>query len=534
MAPPTETATVTIELPSFHSTSNSCDHSSETPSSSTAPYSLPRYPPISSSSLSIKSTHSVKLDDTPHIRTYTPSIKKEEFTLGRDIENTGAAAETRSVRSTAGGVGNGPEDQRRSTHVEQFESVPPDGTVVVPARQTWNNPPVNKWRILATFYSFLVLGMNDSAYGALIPYLEKYYNISFVVVSLIFLTPFVGYTLAAMFNDRLHSFVGRRGVGFFGSMCHGVSYVIMALHPPYPTLVVVMCLAGFGSGCIDAAWNSYIGVMDKSNEILGLLHGMYGLGAVLSPIIATTLITRGNPWYTFYYLMIGLAAIAAIFSVLTFWTETGTQYRADHTPVAGRTTHGGRTREALKHKTTWLISGFLWIYVGAEVALGGWIVTFMLRIRNSTPFDSGMVSAGFWIGLTVSRFTLGWLTGRWGEKKMVTIYLILSIGLELLFWLVPHFYVSAVSVALLGYFIGPLFPSAMVVETKLLPPRLHVSGVGFATAVGGSGAAIFPFMVGAIAQRRGVQSMHPVILGLLAGQLGLWLALPRVPKGHVH
>jgi fucose permease len=47
--------------------------------------------------------------------------------------------------------------------------------------------------------------------------------------------------------------------------------------------------------------------MANANEVLGFLHGFYGLGAVLSPLIATTMITKGQrlPWYTFYYVMVG-------------------------------------------------------------------------------------------------------------------------------------------------------------------------------------------------------------------------------------
>lgn len=34
--------------------------------------------------------------------------------------------------------------------------------------------------------------------------------------------------------------------------------------------------------------------MANANEVLGFLHGMYGLGALLSPLIATALITRAG------------------------------------------------------------------------------------------------------------------------------------------------------------------------------------------------------------------------------------------------
>lgn len=101
---------------------------------------------------------------------------------------------------------------------------------------------------------------------------------------------------------------------------------------------------------------------------------------------------------------------------------------------------------------------------------------------------------------------------------------------ELIFWLVPQFYVSAVAIAIEGFFLGPLFPAAIVAATKLLPKHLHVSSIGFAAALGGTGAAIFPFAVGAIAQAKGVQVLQPFALALLVAVLGTWLLLPRMPR----
>lgn len=103
-------------------------------------------------------------------------------------------------------------------------------------------------------------------------------------------------------------------------------------------------------------------------------------------------------------------------------------------------------------------------------------------------------------------------------------------GLQLLFWLVPDFIASSIAVSLEGFFLGPLFPAAVVATTKLLPKHLHVSALGFATAFGGCGAAIFPFMVGAIANATSVTSLQPVVLAILACSLGCWLGLPRLSK----
>jgi fucose permease len=72
-----------------------------------------------------------------------------------------------------------------------------------------------------------------------------------------------------------------------------------------------------------------------------------------------------------------------------------------------------------------------------------------------------------------------------------------------------------------------MFPTAIVLVTKLLPRSLHVGSIGFATAFGGSGGAIFPFIVEAIAQVKGVKTPQPVIVALLAAISGLWFELPR-------
>lgn len=160
-----------------------------------------------------------------------------------------------------------------------------------------------------------------------------------------------------------------------------------------------------------------------------------------------------------------------------------------------------------------------------------------------------MTATGFWLGITVGRLILGFVTPRIGEKLSIAvspstmmplmnytfltlsqIYLPIAAGLELLFWLVPQFYVSAVAVTLQGFFLGPMFPAAVVATTKLLPRHLHVSGIGFAAAFGGSGGAIFPFVTGVIAQAKGVKVLQPIVLSLLVVIWLFWISLPRISK----
>lgn len=164
------------------------------------------------------------------------------------------------------------------------------------------------------------------------------------------------------------------------------------------------------------------------------------------------------------------------------------------------------------------------------VGLGGWVVTFMLRVRNASPYDAGISGTGFWAGMAAGRASLGFVTERYGERLCVSIYLAICVALQLIFWLVPQFIVSAVAVAFLGFFLGPMFPGGVMMAAKLLPKHIHVSALGFAMALGGTGGTVFPFAIGAIAAKKGVKVLQPIILALIAVVAVVWLSFPRIRK----
>lgn len=107
------------------------------------------------------------------------------------------------------------------------------------------------------------------------------------------------------------------------------------------------------------------------------------------------------------------------------------------------------------------------------------------------------------------------------------------IGLELVFWLVPQYIVSAIAVGFQGFFLGPVFPAAIAVMSKLLPRHLHVGAIGFAAALGAGGASLLPFAVGAIAQAKGVQVLQPIVLAVLVVILCIWLILLKTTKDNI-
>ena len=62
-------------------------------------------------------------------------------------------------------------------------------------------------------------------------------------------------------------------------------------------------------------------------------------------------------------------------------------------------------KQVFRLRVVHLMSVFLFLYVGVEVSIGGWIVTFIINERSGGR-NSGYVSSGFWGGLTLGRVAL--------------------------------------------------------------------------------------------------------------------------------
>lgn len=118
-----------------------------------------------------------------------------------------------------------------------------------------------------------------------------------------------------------------------------------------------------------------------------------------------------------------MAALEGVLMISAFWKATGAAYRQQY--HANELEQEASLWSALFRmpaaRVSWTCAIFLLGYVGIEVALGGWIVLFMLEVRNGDEFSSGMSAMGFWLGITVGRLILGFVTARVGIKLATSV-----------------------------------------------------------------------------------------------------------------
>lgn len=182
----------------------------------------------------------------------------------------------------------------------------------------------------------------------------------------------------------------------------------------------------------------------------------------------------------------------------------------------------------LKFPATWWCAAYFLADVGVETAISGWVVSFMLRSRSATPYLAGLSSSGFWAGMAIGRLVLGPLTDRVGVRGATALYFAFAISIEVLFAILPYAIVSVVLMVVLGFLMGPLFPSGVIVLTQLLPKELHVAAVSFVASLGQVGGALLPFGIGAVVEGLGIGVFRYAILVQSILAMLLWVAFARL------
>lgn len=368
--------------------------------------------------------------------------------------------------------------------------------------------------------------------------MENHYHVSYAIVSLIFVANAVGFIAAAPVCHTLNNRFGRAKVLSTCSFLNIVAYAAIIAQPPYAVVVIAFFVLGFGFATILALDNVFIVNLRRGTELLGYLHGVYGIGGIVAPFTATAMISSGIRWPYFYIITLVLSVLCSVaffFSFRGYETEDSTTQlltTLERTASHATTTDEKRSilRKALKNRTTLLGALLIFAYQGAEVSISGWVISFLIDYRNGDPTRVGYVTSGFWGGITLGRFILVRPANKLGPRVSLIVLIALTAGFQFMVWFLPNVIGNAVAVALIGFLLGPIYPCGTGVFSKLLPNHLQITSLGFISSMGSSGGAIAPFFTGLLAQKVGTVVLNPICIALCVVMEIAWIGLPRVVK----
>ncbi|KNG81796.1 MFS efflux transporter [Aspergillus nomiae NRRL 13137] len=210
-------------------------------------------------------------------------------------------------------------DDGPKQHRDSGEQTNDDGpqTTERATNQTLPQEKAN-WQLVSACLMNFGNGMNDSAPGALIPYLEKDYHIGYAIVSLIFIANAVGFILAAPLTYTIKAKVGHCRSYALSMGLVTVSYIAIVCHPPFAVIVAAFLLLGFGMAMSIAMNNVFCANLPNSTTALGCFSGAYGIGGVISPLFATAMVSHDIRWTYFYTITLAVSVANLLLSSFAF------------------------------------------------------------------------------------------------------------------------------------------------------------------------------------------------------------------------
>ncbi|KAL1949068.1 hypothetical protein VTO73DRAFT_10874 [Trametes versicolor] len=344
---------------------------------------------------------------------------------------------------------------------------------------------------------------------------------------------------------RRNNLTDRFGFGkmvVFASVVAMVGLSIESAAPPFPAYVIGYLFSGFGMSFLAAGSNAFVASLseDTSNKF-GVMHALYGTGAMCAPPVSTQF-ARPQRWA-----FVDLVHIGIMFTNVVFETPAWNclQETGQAPPDKTKESEAGvnKYKQIFRLRAVHLMAFFVFTYVGNEVAIGGWIVMYVINERHGSA-SAGYYSSGFFGGLTVGRIALLWVnkkvrsihqystmrdtnTPRVGEWRVVFLYILLCLGLKLIVWLVQNLLSGAICVSFVGFFLGPIYPIVMNNAGAIFPPELISGSIGWISSFGAAGAAVFPLITGAIASSTSIASLQPLLIAMMGLLLVIWAFVPR-------
>ncbi|KAH7100700.1 MFS general substrate transporter [Auriculariales sp. MPI-PUGE-AT-0066] len=407
-----------------------------------------------------------------------------------------------------------------------------DNGISVDSEQTPQQRRTELIRFLSLLYGFFLMGWQDGTTGPMLPTLRAYYRLGFAEITSLFILQCCGAAFGAFSIVFVLQRFGFGKVLVAGTLAHAVSMAVQSSAPPFPAFATCSFFIGWAQSVIGAAGNGYVASLQRDgSRKMGVLHAAYGLGAFAAPLVSTSFAAfTGRKFAFLYILTAGLGASGAALYTLIFrfkrievlLAETGEKLlHNESADVRSSTNTLAALRSILAVPLVHCMAIFAAIYVGVEITIGGWVVTFIIDERSGGP-GAGYISAGFFGGLMLGRVLLLPLNSWVGERRVIFGYALLTIALDIVVWRVPSLVGNAVAVSFMGMLLGPWFPIVMRETGLLLPPSIVTGAIGYISGFGIIGGAVVPTITGVLASRFEIKVMPIVVLVMTSLMIFVW------------
>ena len=337
------------------------------------------------------------------------------------------------------------------------------------------------------YAGFLLTGVATVLLGPLLPELSREWRVPVDELAPLFVAQF----FASALGSFLSSYRQRLSL-VLGYLLIAAGLLSLAF-ASWPLALASVAATGMGLGLAIPATNLRVAHSQPARRgaALSSLNLVWGAGAVACPLLFAVR-PRGTSSDT---VLVILAAAAGLVLLLLLRTPGGAGAREE---VAGATVDGRSSAPAGQAVALVVIAAILFLYVGIENAVGGWLVSLADQFQSARTATSLWIGSGFWAALLASRAIAPLLLRRISEPALYGAGIALA-GAGLVGLQAGRSQAEvAVAAVAVGAGLAPLFPLTVSFLAELTASTRSRS-TGWVFALAGTGGAALPWLTARIA-----------------------------------
>ncbi len=355
---------------------------------------------------------------------------------------------------------------------------------------------------------FFMWGFITCLNDILIPYLKAMFELNYTQAMLIQFCFFGSYFIVSLPAGALVSKIGYKAgivVGLAIASAGCLLFYPAAQLSVYPLFLLALFVLAAGITVLQVSANPYVSALGPSETAsarLTMTQAFNALGTTVAPIFGAWLIFKGaetldtsdpsSVQIPYLFLAFALVVLAVVFSYLKL-PNLGKAENFELSP-----------KKALRFRHLRLGAIGIFVYVGAEVAIGSFLVNFL-----STPEIGGLTETTaahyityYWGGAMVGRFIGAVIMQKIPANRVLTFNSIMAILLVAIA-IVSTGKIAMWAILAVGLFNSIMFPTIFSLAIdRLKDATSHGAGVLCLAIVGG---AIIPLLQGVLADLVGLQ-----------------------------
>lgn len=310
--------------------------------------------------------------------------------------------------------------------------------------------PDRRILLASGFLTIFAIGALQAMYGPTFVAFVERYPIGLAEVGGIVSAHFLGSFVTIVASGLLLVRLGYRVMLLSGIAALALGAVGIAISPFWWVTLLSALVGGLGFGLLDVSINLLFSRSfgRASTGALNLLNAVFGLGAVVGPVLVGVMAPRIAPPFLI------IALLSVVCGVLLARTPVPRPFPVEGAPLG-----------AIGLPLIGFVLVFF-LYVSAEVGVASWEPTYLAPVMGETR--AAFLTSVFWAAMTVGRL-LAFGLSRWLRSPDLVL------GATLLAlagaWAAGLPGLAAVAYAVVGFAFAPIFPTTLAWLQEVFPKR---------------------------------------------------------------